>query len=278
MIKVDFHTHSNYSDGVYSPATLIEMAKENGLSYYALTDHDSVSGIEEARLKSESLNINFIPGIELSTENNDESVHLLGFFKDSSYQNIEFLKTLDTFKENRKERARQMILKLKKYYNIEIDYQSIASQNSDLIARPHIAKAIMKANYPYTFNQIFDRFIGKDCKAYVKAARISTKEGIDLLHKYNALVFIAHPVFVNKTKIESFIEMGIDGIECVYPKHSPKEQKNFAKIADKNNLLISAGSDFHGLENDIKHGPLGSMFLDDDHLNLLLKALKRLKA
>lgn len=275
MIKCDLHTHSICSDGRYNPKDIVIMAKDRSLDYIALTDHDTLTGIPEAILEANKLKVNFIPGIELSTEHNGESIHVLGFFTKENYDNEELHKVLEAFKEKRIERAYKIIDNLKKFHNIDIDINKVLSNGKDTIARPHIAKAIIDAGYPYDHEYIFENFIGNDCRAYVPSTKVTTTEGIKLLKKFNALVFLAHPVLVKKTSIEDLLDLGFDGLEAIYFRNKPKETKRFLKIAKDRNLYISCGSDCHGIPNDVRHGNVGDVNIpDDENVLHMLRWLK----
>ena len=270
MIKADFHTHSTCSDGLLSPREMVKRAKENGVSYYALTDHDTTLGLDEAFNEAKKLNINFIPGIELSTNYNNESIHILGYFKDNSYNDKDLLNFLDKLKNRRITRAKEMINKLKSEFNIDISFENTLKRSNGVIARPHIAHEIIDSGYKYTLKDIFEKLIGNGCKAYVPTTKISTKEGINLLKKHNALVFLAHPFLIKKSPISDFLKMNFDGIEAIYFQNTNEFEKEITKTALKNNLLISTGSDFHGdLENDVKHGDIGC--ISDRYSEVLLK-------
>lgn len=274
MVKVDFHVHTSASDGILSPSQIVERAKLNNLKYLAITDHDTLTGLNEAILESKKNNITLIPGIELSTQHNDESVHILGFFKDDSYENPDLIKELEKIKNHRIERAKKMVEKLKSEFNIIIDFNSILKQADDAVARPHIARAIIDAGYDYDFEHIFSNFIGKGCKAYVPTSKLSTIDGIKLLKKYNALVFLAHPKLINNTPISEFLTMNLDGIEAIYFQNNEEETKSFIEIAETNNLLVSCGSDFHGnIESDLRHGDIGSVNMPENYLEKFLNAL-----
>lgn len=274
MVICDLHTHSTASDGAFSPKKLIEIAKERKIEYLALTDHDTVSGLEEASIYATQAGITFIPGIELSTLLKNESIHLLGYFKDDSYKNPSLIEFLDQLKRNRVIRAEEIVRKLKKYHNIEITLESVLENGKDTIARPHIARAIIKAGYPYTQEYIFDNFLGDNCPAYIPSNKIPTAEGIALLKKHNALVFLAHPTLLKRTPIENLMDIGLDGIEAIYPLNKKGHKEKFMKLAIKNNLLISCGSDSHGLEEtDSKHGKLGSMSIEKEAITSFLNRL-----
>lgn len=274
MVKCDFHTHSTASDGRLKPSEVVQRAYEAGVKYLALTDHDTLSGIDEAKETAKKLNINFIPGIELSTTHNKQTVHLLGFFRGDDYKNNDLNNFLEDLKIKRVNRAKEIVDRLKKYNNISIKVEDVLKNGKDTIARPHIAKTIIEAGYPYDHNYIFEHFIGDNCPAYIPANKMSTEEGISLLKKYNALVFLAHPVLLKKISADDIIKLGIDGLEAIYPLNNDADEKRFRELASVNNLLISCGSDSHGMETeDDKHGSIGCMSLDKIYLDKFISEI-----
>lgn len=275
MFKCDLHTHSICSDGRFKPEEIIQMAKERNLDYISLTDHDTLSGINDAIKEAKKLNVNFIPGIELSTEYNGESIHVLGFFNKENYNNPKLNSILKEFKEKRISRAYKIVENLKKFHNIELDINNVLSNGKDTIARPHIAKAIIDAGYPYDHDYIFKNFIGNNCPAYVPSTKLSTIDGIKLLKEFNALVFLAHPVLVKKTPVEDLLKLGFDGLEAIYYKNTKSDTNKFLNLAMKMNLYISCGSDCHGIPSDISHGNVGDVDIpQEDNILNMLKWLK----
>ncbi|EHI98926.1 PHP domain protein [Clostridium sp. DL-VIII] len=274
MLKVDFHVHTTSSDGIFSPSEVVKRAYENNVKYLAITDHDTIDGLNEAIEESYKYDITLIPGIELSTQHNNESVHILGFFKDDNFKNQEFIKELNNIKNHRIVRAKKMINKLKEEFNIEINFEKILKDAKDTIARPHIAREIINCGYPYTHDEIFNKFIGKNCKAYVPTLKLSTIDGLKLLKKYNAHVFLAHPKLIVNSSIHEFLSMGFDGLESIYYLNTQEETESFLKLANDNNLLVSCGSDFHGnLKEDTRHGDIGSVELPYEYLSKFLSSL-----
>lgn len=275
MFKCDLHTHSICSDGRFKPEEIIQMAKERNLDYISLTDHDTLSGINDAIKEAKKLNVNFIPGIELSTEYNGESIHILGFFNKENYNNPKLNSILKEFKEKRISRAYKIVENLKKFHNIELDINNVLSNGKDTIARPHIAKAIIDAGYPYNHDYIFKNFIGNNCPAYVPSTKLSTIDGIKLLKEFNALVFLAHPVLVKKTPVEDLLKLGFDGLEAIYYKNTKSDTNKFLNLAMKMNLYISCGSDCHGIPSDLSHGNVGDVDIpQEDNILNMLKWLK----
>jgi len=274
MLKSDFHIHTTSSDGTLSPTEIIQRAHKNNVKYLSITDHDTLTGLNEAIEESLKYDITLIPGIELSTQHNNESVHILGFFKDGNFRNEDLIKELLKIKNHRIIRAERITNKLKQEFNIEINFQKILNDANDTIARPHIAREIINSGYAYTQDEIFDNFIGKNCRAYVPTLKLSTIDGIKLLKKYNALVFLAHPKLISNSNMDEFINMNFDGFESIYYQNTEAENKYFLKLSNEHNLLVSCGSDFHGnLKTDARHGDIGSMELPYEYLSKLLSAL-----
>ncbi|MCQ2969763.1 MAG: PHP domain-containing protein [Clostridium sp.] len=274
MTICDLHTHSTASDGTSSPSEVVKRAKVANVKYLALTDHDTFSGIEEALKVAKELNIELIPGIEISTYFNKEAIHVLGFFKDNGYKNKELNNFLNSIKTKRITRAEKIVENLAKFHDIHITLESIMKNSKDTIARPHIAKAIIDAGYEYDKEYIFEHFIGNDCPAYIPSVQIDTKDGIEILKKHGAIVVLAHPVLLKKSSFEDILALGFDGLEAIYPINSNEDTKKFLNYAKDNNLIITCGSDSHGEKDDIKHGSLGSMEMNEEWLEKFLTKLK----
>ena len=275
QIRAEFHCHSTASDGKMSPAEVIQIAKKENIKSIALTDHDTTKGIEEAYCEAKKLNIMFIPGIELSCDYKGATVHLLGYFKDDSYKNPEFQNFLSSLKENRITRAKTIVLNLKKYFNIDIDYKKVLDKGKGVVARPHIAQTIIDAGYNYSWDEIFEKFIGDDSAAYVPNQKLDVQEGIKLLKKYNALVVLAHPKLIKKAPVEEILNFDLDGVEAIYFQNTKEETNFYISYCMKYNLLITCGSDCHGLsKDDIKHGYIGDMNIPSYYYNKFIDIYK----
>lgn len=272
---IDLHTHSNKSDGTLSPSDLVELAKKQGVTTLALTDHDTVKGVNEAIEAGENLGVNIIPGIELSTTYNNETIHVLGYFKGDSYKDETLINFLNELEINRVGRAKQIVLNLKKYFNIDIDYKPIIENNKGVIARPHIAKAIIDAGYNYTFDDIFKKFLGDNSPAYVPNKKVSTEEGINILKSYGCITSLAHPVLIKKNPVEEIISLPFHCIEAVYYLNFKKDEIKLISLAQKHKKAITCGSDFHGYgEKDKKHGNVGSVSITAELIEPFLNLFK----
>ncbi len=273
-IKGDFHTHSNRSDGIFSPSQLVNLARNKNIDIMALTDHDTTSGIAEAMTEGKALNIKIIPGMELSTRYNGESIHILGYFKDDSYKNEKFQTFLKEITDFRTIRAKLIVERLEKHFNIIIDYKKVLEKANGVVARPHIAREIIDAGYNYSLEYIFNNIINEGSPAYIPNKNLELEAGIKLLKSVNALVILAHPILVKKSPVIELMKFDFDGIEAIYPLNSTNDTTRFIKIAADYNKIITAGSDFHtGKADDTKHGRLASVFLNENRINILLKKL-----
>lgn len=271
----DFHLHTNASDGKLSPKELIHEASLNGLDIIAITDHDTTINVEEGIREGIIENIRVIPGIELSTIHNNESIHILGYFKDDKYKDVDFQNFLKDIDDSRILRAKKIVENLDTFFKIKLDYQKVLDEAKGIIARPHIAKAIIDAGYKYDWKYIFDTFLSNDSPAYVHIKRISTADGITILKKVNALVVLAHPVLIKKSTIDEMLSFDFDGIEAVYPLNTKKQKSLLKSKAKEYGKLITAGSDFHGITtSDTSHGVVGSVFLSHNELATFVKALE----
>jgi 3',5'-nucleoside bisphosphate phosphatase len=277
--KGDFHIHTRYSDGKYSPKEVIDLAKKNNLDVIAITDHDTISGVEEAVRLGQESSITVVPGIELSTTNKGESIHVLGYFKDVSMISNEFREHLENIHLQRYRRAEEMVHKLDKIFSIKISIEKIIKDTSGVIARPHLAKAIIEAGYDYEWNYIFENIINRDSPVYVPTVKMTTEEGLDLLNSAGALKVLAHPALIKNSNVELLLKMGFDGIESRYYSNSIEETEKYLKMALEHKKVVTAGSDFHGIaETDHSHSlEVGSVFLEKAEIQDFMMLLNKQK-
>lgn len=275
-IIAEFHCHTTASDGRFSPSQVVEMAKNKNVELLSITDHDTTEGISEALTKANEISLNFIPGIELSCNHNGESIHILGYFKGNDYKDETLIKFLNNLKRNRETRASSIVKNLDKYFNIKINVDDVLKISNGVIARPHIAQAIVNAGYPFDFQHIFDKFIGNDSPAYVPNKHISIPEGIELLKKYNCVVILAHPKLIKKTPIKNILNYDFHGIEALYYQNFKRETDEFISLAKSMDMIITCGSDFHGIsKDDTKHGNIGDMFLSEEDFKKFMILYKK---
>ncbi len=267
-VKADLHTHTHYSDGRFTPAELIAMAKRSGLGYIAVTDHDNVDGIPEAIEAGKEHGIEVIPGVELSSEHNGREVHVLGYFMDCTHK--DFLEHLASFRVLRKTRAEKIVKKLNAL-NVQLEMDDVLEQVSGnaSIGRPHIAYAMLEKKVITNYYEAFSKYLGDNKPAYEKKPNISTADAIKLISDAGGLSFVAHP---NKTiRDEAMIEIiehGLDGIEVIHPSHTADDVRYFQNITSQYFLLESGGSDFHGgrINDD---SLLGNYWVNEQKVNAM---------
>src|SRR2546428_10075813 len=188
---IDLHTHSTASDGIYSPTELLQRAKDIGLRVLALTDHDSTGGLEEAAHAAGKLDIDFIPGIEINTDVSGGEVHILGYFP--QHQRPAFQATLKVLRDARERRGQRMV-ELLNEEGINISWERVRQIAQGAVGRPHVAKALLEAGYVQTIGEAFDKYIGRNCFAYVPRYRLLPEDAVRLIASANGLPVMAHPV------------------------------------------------------------------------------------
>lgn len=274
FFKGDFHTHSTESDGKFSPEELVNLAKSKNIDIMALTDHDTTKGIEAAVKAGEKSGVKVVPAIELSTLYNGESIHVLGYFKDNKYKDSAFQSYLKDMTNYRIIRAKKIVGNLDKYFHIQIEAEKVLQRANGVVARPHIAKEIIAAGYPYTMDYIFNNIINEGSPAYIPNKKLELSEGIKLLKAANALAVLAHPVLVKKSSVEDLMKYDFDGLEAIYPLNKENDTEKFIELAKLYDKIVTAGSDFHsGEAADTKHGTLGTVSLDEKRIEIILKKL-----
>ena len=261
MKKVDLHTHSTASDGTYSPSGLIDLAHEKGLSAIALTDHDTVSGLSEAIKQGEKYpELEVIPGIEYSTVRNNKDVHIVGLYID--YLNEKYMKSLQGFIDSRIERNIKMCQKLTDA-GMPVTYEELVEANPGaVITRAHFGRMLHAKGYTTSIKEAFDRFIGDHCPCYVPREKITPEMAIDQIRSAGGIPILAHPILYGLGKdamdelVRTLKDAGIAGIEALYGTYTAQDERYIKSLAQKYDLLISGGSDFHGKNKP--HIELGS--------------------
>lgn len=265
-MKIDLHLHSTASDGSLSPSALTWAARAGGLDVMALTDHDTCSGIDEA-LTALPDKLHLIPGIELSTTLDGAELHILGYFID--HQNPRLVTHAGTAMARRSDRVRQIIEMLKPY-NVHLTFDDVtdaAGGTTGVLARPHVARAMQRKGYVQTVSEAFDRFLGDAAPCFMPTELLHPREAIEIIRGAGGVSVWAHPrPDVLETLIPQLIEWGLQGLECIRPRLQPSEIQFFEESAKLRHLLVSGGSDWHG----IWHGRLGDFFVGVEEVSALL--------
>ncbi len=243
--KADLHLHTAYSDGICTPRELIQRVKAADLSVISVTDHDTVSAIDDAIAIGEEHDVQVIPGVELSTVFGNSEIHILGYFID--YHNKKLVDSLAAFREARLRRAVRIIGKLNQM-NIPLSIESVlATVTGESVGRPHIANALVSGGHATSYQQAFNKYIGDGRPAYEKKDSFTPEETVKLITRAGGLSFLAHPGrSVSDATLLELIRAGLDGIEVVHPSHTPDLVTYYRGIVNEYCLLESGGSDFHG--------------------------------
>lgn len=269
-MKIDLHCHTTESDGRLTPEQLAQLAIKENLKILALTDHDTVKGHFELKPLLEGTRITYIPGIELSTSRNGESIHILGYFTNDQYKNENLLNKLEGLSLARDHRMVTFTKNLKTYFDLDINYDKLRKSNTGVLTRANLARAIQEAFPEENYNDLFVKYLGKDSKAYVPNVKITVDEGIDLLHEYGAIAVLAHPIIYKHNTLDDLLTYNFDGLECYYFLNDVDMTTKSLKAAKERNLFITVGSDYHGIPGDEKHGFLGTMGYNLADLNPFL--------
>lgn len=251
MKLIDLHVHSTYSDGTLTPYELAKLAKDTGLTAFALTDHDTVDGIPDALSACQKFEIELIPGIEFSTEYQGKDIHIVGLELD--WKSPRFLSEVHLFQDSRNIRNRKMIAKLHDLGNIDISWEQMeAAFGKAIWTRAHFARYLKDHGYVKEMKEAFSRYIGDDCPYFVPREKVSPAQAVRLIRSTGGIPILAHPLLYRLTEeglltlIEELKNAGLLGIEALYSTHTPEEESFVLRLARRQGLLISGGSDFHG--------------------------------
>ncbi|HNZ08888.1 MAG TPA: PHP domain-containing protein [Bacillota bacterium] len=274
----DLHTHSFHSDGRDAPAQIVQRAKDSGLAGLALTDHDTYEGIEEAGSKAEQLGLRFIPGVELSTVCEEREVHVLGYFPDGPSR--EFLEMIERMSVKRVGRMKRMIEKLNQL-GCPIEEQEVFSRTEgEIVGRAHLFRAI-RDTFSGEFDERADKWLNIGGEAFEPTSDMTPSEAIEWIRNSGGAAVLAHPGTSGIDHlIQGLIEHGLMGIEAVYPKHGSMQVRRYKKLAVDNGLIITGGSDWHGIfpGSSVFHsGSLGAGKVPVETIDMLIDAVKDLR-
>ncbi|MDY5627248.1 MAG: PHP domain-containing protein [Clostridia bacterium] len=246
---IDLHTHSNKSDGSYSPSELVMYAKKHSLSAIALTDHDTVDGVKEAVLAGKKENIEVVSGIELSAKSKTET-HILGYFIDISNENLQ--KELAGIKKVRLERNKEVEHNLQKM-GFEVSLaEAERLSGGGIVGRAHFARVMMDKGYVKSVKDAFDKYLSSGKGGYSSNQKITPEQAVEIIKNAGGKAFAAHLHLMKRTDddlfdfLKSLKEAGLDGIEGFYTDYTFDMQKKYLDMAKRLDLLISGGTDFHG--------------------------------
>lgn len=251
MSRLDLHLHTTHSDGSCTPAEVISLAHQAGVTALAITDHDIMTGVAEAVTAGEHCGIEVIPGVEVSSISGRSELHILGYFLD--WQDAALNERFKTLRDSRHRRNPQIVERLQAL-GIDITYDEVrALAGSDSVGRPHIARALIDKQVVSSAKEAFDRFLADGKPAYVPRDLPSPAEAIQCIKAAGGLAVLAHPTWV-KLADRPLIELvrdlksaGLDGVEVYYSTHATRQTREYLSLAQQLGLLVTGGSDFHGL-------------------------------
>lgn len=252
MLQLDLHIHTTASDGQYAPAEIINLAKAAKLTIVSVTDHDTLKGLPEAKHQASSLGIKFIPGVEISTQDTEE-IHILGYGINEICPELE-IRCME-YTRNRLERGEKICnFLIDKGIEISLHDVKLLAGNGAL-GRPHFAAWLLKHSYVSSGREAFQRYL--DTPEFHKSTdreKPTPEKAIGLIHRAGGMAVLAHPGLLKMTMdkqaqlIRALKTAGLDGIECFYSKHGRNQTERYLCFAEKFDLKISCGSDFHGEE------------------------------
>jgi predicted metal-dependent phosphoesterase TrpH len=257
---IDLHIHTTASDGVMTPSELVRYAKAKGLRAIAITDHDTIEGLEEGLSEGERIGFEVIPGLEISVKHSPGSMHLLGYFLDIHHPLL--TERLQYLQQARAERNPKIAEKLKEL-GLKVTYEEVLkASGGGQVGRPHFAQVLMEKGYVRTFQEAFDRFLKKGAAAYVEKVRFAISEALHFIKEAGGVAVLAHPNTLGmkgqsalEDLVLQLVKEGLQGIEVYYPEHSPLEVAQYKILAERHGLLATGGTDYHGIEgNDLDIG------------------------
>jgi hypothetical protein len=243
--KVDLHTHTNRSDGLLPPETLVRLAAEVRLRAIAITDHDEIGALDTAVAVGQKRGVEIIPGVELSVTHQGYDVHILGYMIDFHHPRL--LEFLHYFRTERVHRVHRILEKLTALGHAVPLEAVMRKAGAGSIGRPHVADAMIEEGHVFSYQDAFNRFLAEGKPAFVPKVRLTPSEAVAIIHDAGGLACLAHPgQNLTEAVILDIIKAGVDGIEVVHPKHSACQREQFHEYATAFGLLETGGSDFHG--------------------------------
>jgi predicted metal-dependent phosphoesterase TrpH len=245
---IDLHMHSTYSDGRLTPRELVDMAAGLGLAAVALADHDCLDGVPEYREAAAGAGLESVTAVELSCIHRGRDLHILGYGIDVEDRTLQEM--LKRFRDTRENRGMLIVEKLAGL-GIHLDAGKILERAGDgALGRPHIAEALVEGGYAKDFSEVFDKYLGEHCPAYVEKYKMNAGEAVRYIHGASGLAFVAHPGFYldDMDGFDELLEEAFDGIEVYHSQHNPETAERLVRIARDRGLLMSGGSDYHGFE------------------------------
>ncbi|MBX3235292.1 MAG: PHP domain-containing protein [Nitrospiraceae bacterium] len=278
MSRIDLHLHTTHSDGSFSPREVLQFAKQANVTALAITDHDITDGIPEATAVGTELGIEVIPGVEISSRFGDSELHILGYFLRWTDETLN--QRMAKLRESRHTRNPRIIERLNAL-GIEITYDEVrALAGTESVGRPHIARVLMEKKVVTSAKEAFDRFLADGRPAYVGRELPDPADAVKWIQDAGGVAVLAHPTWVRTsadglaTLVGNLKNKGLGGMEVHYSSHTPSQTNEYLNLAKRYDLLVTGGSDFHGVTKpDIEVGiGKGQLKVSEKLLDPLRKA------
>jgi hypothetical protein len=241
--RIDLHTHSTFSDGTSTPAEVVRKAHKLGVEVLLLTDHDTVSGCCEGAEEARKLGLRFAGGVEINTRE-DDMVHILGYGVDP--ESASLISALAEFRSRRQGRVRVIVDRLKAS-GVDIEFEDVTGESLEALGRPHVADALIRKKIVRTRAEAFKKYLAKGAAAYVDPMGPTAEEAIRLISDSGGWAVLAHPFTTSvESNIERWVAAGLAGVEAYYMSHTQPQTQRLIQIANRYNLLMTGGSDYHG--------------------------------
>jgi predicted metal-dependent phosphoesterase TrpH len=271
MSGIDLHTHSDESDGTFTPSEVVRRAAELGLDVVALTDHDTTAGLEEAGEAAREVGVELVPGVEFSAEYQATSIHVLCYWMDASNEDLQT--ELQRLRDDRFRRGEMMIEKLQAL-GFDISFERVVEiAGGGNIVRPHVAQAMVEAGIVADEAEAFDRYIADGGPAHVPKHALDPLDAVDLIGRAGGVCVLAHPgmwgdqTSVPDDLIAAMAERGMVGLEVDHTDHTPEQRAVYRAMAERLGLVATGGSDCHGTRYDPIR--LGSSLCDPEQFAAL---------
>ena len=259
MSRIDLHMHTTHSDGSFSTAEVMAFAKQAGLAALAITDHDIVDGIPEATAIGKELGIEVVPGVEISSRLGESELHILGYFL--NWTDPLLAQRLSTLRDSRHLRNPKIVQRLNEL-GIPITYEEVrALAGTESVGRPHIARLLMEKKFVTSAKEAFDRYLANGRPAFVDRDLPAPADAVRWIREAGGVPVLAHPTWVRtsaeglRVLVQELKAVGLGGVEVHYSTHTPSQTTEYLDLAKQCDLLVTGGSDFHGVTKpDIEVG------------------------
>lgn len=260
----DLHIHTHFSDGTMSPEEVVAASRAAGLSAISIADHDTIGAFAPACKAAEATGLEVIAGVELSSEDHGKDIHILGYFFD--VKDSPLVRMMGEMRQRRLERMRKMVAKLQQMGIKDIGFEEVCGQlKSDAVGRLHLAKLLVAKRHVNSFEAAFEKYLGEGAPAYFPKFKQSPVDAIRLIKDSGGLAVMAHPMLTQRDElIPQFVKAGLDGIEAYYPNCSMEIANFYVRLAEKNGILVTGGSDAHGKGKS--NTWIGKAYLPYEHL------------